>query len=167
MNSIPTVTELRKTGIEHGLDSIGFAKAEVFTSTRTHLVERKREGLHGGMQFTYRNPERSTDPTRTLEGAETLVVGARSYWRKRPKVTNSNEPLGKVALYALEDHYQLLRDGLEAIVHLLDQHGFNSRILIDDNALVDREAAYRAGIGRYGKNTNLLLQNRGSWFVLG
>ena len=155
MPSIPTVTELRKTGMEHGLDSIGFAKAEVFTSTKKHLVERKRQGLHGGMQFTYRNPERSTDPTRTLEGAETLVVGARSYWRKRPKVTNSNEPLGKVALYALEDHYQLLRNGLEAIVHLLDQHGFNSRILIDDNALVDREAAYRAGIGWYGKNTNL------------
>ena len=167
MPSIPTVTELRKIGIEHGLDSIGFAKAEVFTSTKKHLVERKRQGLHGGMQFTYRNPERSTDPTRTLEGAETLVVGARSYWRKRPKVSNSNEPLGKVALYALEDHYQLLRDGLEAIVHLLDQHGFNSRILIDDNALVDREAAYRAGIGWYGKNTNLLLPNRGSWFVLG
>ena len=120
MPSIPTVTELRKTGIEHGLDSVGFAKAEVFTSTKKHLVERKRQGLHGGMQFTYRNPERSTDPTRTLEGAETLVVGARSYWRKRPKAANSDDPLGKVALYALEDHYQLLRDGLEAIVRILD-----------------------------------------------
>ena len=30
-----------------------------------------------------------------------------------------------------------------------------------------REAAYRAGIGWYGKNTNLLLPDRGSWFVLG
>jgi epoxyqueuosine reductase len=37
----------------------------------------------------------------------------------------------------------------------------------DDNALVDREAAYRAGLGWYGKNTNLLLPGRGSWFVLG
>ena len=40
-------------------------------------------------------------------------------------------------------------------------------VVADDNALVDREAAYRAGLGWYGKNTNLLLDDRGSWFVLG
>ena len=40
-------------------------------------------------------------------------------------------------------------------------------MLADDNALVDREAAYRAGLGWYGKNANLLLPGEGSWFVLG
>jgi len=40
-------------------------------------------------------------------------------------------------------------------------------VLADDNALVDREAATRAGLGWYGKNTNVLLPGRGSWFVLG
>jgi len=33
--------------------------------------------------------------------------------------------------------------------------------------LVDREAAVRAGIGWYGKNANVLIPGRGSWFVLG
>jgi epoxyqueuosine reductase len=40
-------------------------------------------------------------------------------------------------------------------------------VLVDDNALVDREAAYRAGLGWYGKSSNLLLPGQGSWFVLG
>jgi epoxyqueuosine reductase len=40
-------------------------------------------------------------------------------------------------------------------------------VLVDDNALVDREAAYRAGLGWYGKNANVLLPGEGSWFVLG
>ena len=40
-------------------------------------------------------------------------------------------------------------------------------MVADDNALVDREAAYRAGLGWYGKNANLLLPGEGSWFVLG
>ena len=40
-------------------------------------------------------------------------------------------------------------------------------MLIDDNGLVDREAAHRAGIGWFGKNANLLVPGRGSWFVLG
>ena len=99
------------------------------------------------------------DPSRTLEGAQTLVVGARSYWRKSPEAENLQEPIGRVALYALEDHYQQLRNGLEAIVQILDHHGFNSRILIDDNALVDREAAYRAGIGWYGKTPTFCFQS--------
>ena len=34
-------------------------------------------------------------------------------------------------------------------------------MVADDNALVDREAAYRAGLGWYGKNANLLLPGRG------
>jgi epoxyqueuosine reductase len=78
-----------------------------------------------------------------------------------------DEPIGRVALYAQEDHYQHLRRGLGAIAELLIKHGYKAHILVDDNALVDREAAFRAGIGWYGKNTNLLLPKRGSWFVLG
>ncbi len=162
-----STSELSEAGIKHGLDSIGFAKAEVFTSTKEYLIERKQEGLHGGMQFTYRNPERSTDPSKTLKDAQTLIVGAKSYWRRQSNLSKPIEPLGRVALYAQEDHYDQLRSGLEAIAKLLEQHGYRARILIDDNALVDREAAYRAGIGWYGKNTNILLPKRGSWFVLG
>ncbi|GIS39805.1 MAG: hypothetical protein Ct9H90mP11_11250 [Acidimicrobiales bacterium] len=31
---------------------------------------------------------------------------------------------------------------------------------------MDREAAYQAGLGWYGKNANILIPKRGSWFVL-
>jgi epoxyqueuosine reductase len=40
-------------------------------------------------------------------------------------------------------------------------------VLADDNALVDRAAAVRAGLGWWGKSSNVLLPGRGSWFVLG
>ena len=36
------------------------------------------------MQFTYRNPDRSTDPGRILPGASALVVGAWSYRHEQP-----------------------------------------------------------------------------------
>ena len=45
--------------------------------------------------------------------------------------------------------------------------GWKAVVVADDNALVDREAAHRAGLGWFGKNANLLLPGRGSWFVLG
>jgi epoxyqueuosine reductase len=53
------------------------------------------------------------------------------------------------------------------VAGVLQAAGWQARVLADDNALVDREAAYRAGLGWYGKNTNLLLPGKGSWFVLG
>jgi epoxyqueuosine reductase len=72
-----------------------------------------------------------------------------------------------VARYAWRDHYGALREGLGAVAQRLRGDGWRTRVLADDNALVDREAARRAGLGWYGKNANLLLPGQGSWFVLG
>ena len=45
--------------------------------------------------------------------------------------------------------------------------GWRARVVADDNALVDRAAAERAGLGWFGKNSNILLPGAGSWFLLG
>lgn len=117
------------------------------------------------MAFTYRNPERSTTPSRALRDARSLVVGARRY--VRADTSRPDRPVAEVARYAREDHYAHLRDGLDAIAARLREDGHRAHVLIDDNALVDRAAAVRAGIGFYGKSSNVLLRGRGSWFVLG
>ena len=67
---------LVEVGRQAGLDAVGVAGAEPFTGVRSELERRRKAGLHGGMQFTYRNPERSTTPARILPGARSLVVGA-------------------------------------------------------------------------------------------
>ena len=56
-------------GTRAGLDRVGVCDAAPFSTARDALVERSAAGLSGGMQFTYRNPDRSTDPARTLPGA--------------------------------------------------------------------------------------------------
>jgi epoxyqueuosine reductase len=158
--------ELKQLGRDAGLDAVGIAPAEPFVGTRVHLHDRRAAGLHGGMQFTYRNPDRSTDPDRALRGARAIVVGARAY-PSRTRDTGDRRLRGRVAAYARDDHYATLRCGLAMIADRLCEVGWHARVLVDDNALVDREAAYRAGLGWYGKNSNVLLPGRGSWFVLG
>lgn len=161
------VEELRVVGREAGLDAVGVAPADPFTSTRADLESRRAAGLHGGMQFTYRRPERSTDPSRTLATARSLVVGARSY-RREPRAASAHPPAsGRVARYARRDHYAELRHALAAVAARLEADGWVTRVVADDNALVDREAAVRAGLGWYGKSANVLLPGHGSWFVLG
>jgi len=174
---VPDRDELLALGRSAGLDAVGIAPAEPFASTLRDLEERKAAGLHGGMAFTYRKPERSTDPGQALPGAQAIVVGARSYLRDESSVhapegrcierPSGERTEGRVARYAWSDHYRDLRGGLDVVAARLRGDGWRARVLVDDNALVDREAARRAGIGWYGKNANLLLPGQGSWFVLG
>lgn len=162
-----SLADLESVGRAAGLAVVGVAPAEPFDTTRDLLVERQAAGLADTMQFTYRNPERSTDPAATLPGARALVVGARSYLDPRPDRPTDGPPTARVARYAQRDHYTSLRHGLEAMADHLRGAGWRARVVADDNALVDREAAVRAGIGWYGKASNVLLPGQGSWFVLG
>jgi epoxyqueuosine reductase len=164
---VPDIDTLRVVGTAHGLDAVGVTSAEPFDDTRRHLEQRKAAGLHGGMAFTYRRPERSTTPGLALPGACAIVVGARGYLTEGTSVPAETEPQGRIARYAWEDHYHDLRAGLSAVAAFLTDAGWRARVLADDNALVDRAAAQRAGLGWYGKNANVLLPGRGSWFVLG
>jgi epoxyqueuosine reductase len=76
-------------------------------------------------------------------------------------------PYGAVARYARTDQYGPLKDALGTVAALLKRNGYRARVLADDNGLVDREVAHRAGLGWFGKNANLLRPGAGSWFVLG
>jgi epoxyqueuosine reductase len=177
---------LRDLGMACGLAAVGFAPAAPMERTRRVLEERKAAGLAAGMQFTYRNPARSTDPGRALPGAAALVVGALPYASpgakaeqagpSRPRGTGQEScparptglrPMGVVARYAREDHYGRLRSVLGQLAAVLTEAGWRARVVVDDNALVDRAAAELAGIGWFGKNSNILLPGRGSWFLLG
>jgi epoxyqueuosine reductase len=159
--------EVCRIGRTAGLDAIGICDASPFQDTRRILEERRANGWAAGMQFTYRNPPRSTDPQTTVAGAAAIVVGARRYERQPPDSARVPSRAGRVAMYSWIDHYRPLRAALGAMADHLAGGGWQARVLADDNALVDRAAAVRAGLGWYGKNTNVLLPDAGSWFVLG
>ncbi|CAN5826596.1 tRNA epoxyqueuosine(34) reductase QueG [soil metagenome] len=163
---LPDIRELHRIAAAGGIDRLGVATAAILGRTRDDLFARRDAGLHADMAFTYRNPERSTDPTRTLPGVRSVIVGARSY----VPTTDPERPEGimaSVARYSWTDHYADLREGLVLVADALRQAGERAVVLADDNAIVDREVAHQAGLGWYGKNANILIHGVGSFFVLG
>jgi epoxyqueuosine reductase len=159
------VGQLAEIANRHGITHVGVCDADILARARAEIIRRKAAGLHDGLQFTYKNPQRSTDPQRAVPGARSVVVGARSYYIDQLPVPPGSQ--GRVARYAWADHYGPLREGLRTVARRLRRDGWRAVVFADDNSIVDREVAYRAGIGWFGKNANILIPGAGSWFVLG
>jgi epoxyqueuosine reductase len=156
-----TPTELEQLAAELGLDVVGAAPAEPYEETELHIRDRRARGLFADMRFTMAQPELSCHPERLLANARTVVSAALCYYAP---AREPEEGEGRMPRYAWSDAYSELREKLDALGRRL---GSEYRVLVDANQHVDREAAVRAGVGFYGKNTMLITRRHGSWVVLG
>ncbi len=156
-----THAELAQLGEELGLDAVGAAPAGPYEATERVIRERRARGLFADMRFTMVRPEESCHPESLLEGARTVVSAALCYYAPEPELRPGE---GRLPRYTWSDGYALLRERLDALGRRL---GGSYRVLVDANQHVDREAAARAGVGFYGKNTLLITRRHGSWVVLG
>ena len=156
-----TGAELNRLAADLGLDVVGAARAEPYADTEQHIRDRRARGLFADMRFTMARPEVSCHPEHLLDGARTVVAAALCYFAHG---TEPGADEGRLPRYTWRDEYALLRERLERLGRAL---GGSYRVLVDENDHVDREAAVRAGIAFYGKNTMAITRRHGSWVVLG
>jgi epoxyqueuosine reductase len=156
-----TTAELERLGAELGLDVVGAAPAVPYLETERHIRERRERGLFADMRFTMARPEESCHPETLLDGARGVVSAALCYYAEAPDPRPGE---GRLPRYTWRNAYAELREKLDALGRRL---GGEYRVLVDENQHVDREAAARAGVGFYGKNTLLITRRFGSWVVLG
>jgi epoxyqueuosine reductase len=153
--------ELNRLAGEIGLDVVGAARAEPYEETERHIHERRQRGLFADMRFTMSRPDVSCHPERLFAGARSVVAAAACYFVPGPEVGVDE---GRLPRYTWRDEYALLRQRLDVLGRRL---GGTYRVLVDEPDHVDREAAVRAGIAFYGKNTMAITRRFGSWVVLG
>ncbi len=167
--------QLEERAAQAGIDALGVTDAQPLLEAAAVIEQVKSRGLHAGMYFTFTNPQRSTTPELILPGARSVIVGARSYSGVASQRTGASQPTGygsgagtgAVAAYVVEDQYGPLAESLETLADILRSAGEQACVVLDDNRLVDRAVAYRAGLGWFGRNTMLLHPQLGSWTVLG
>jgi len=153
--------ELAGLASELGIDVVGAAPAASYATTERHIRERRARGLFADMSFTMAQPEVSCHPEELLPGVRTVVSAALCYYAEEPERPAG---YGRLPRYTWYDAYAELR---EKLAELGSRLGGAYRVLVDENQHVDREAAARAGVGFYGKNTMLITRRFGSWVVLG
>jgi len=156
--------ELSGIAREHGAVGFGVAGVAPFHRERTTLLAHRQSGFAGPLHFTYDDPVVATDVTRSFPWARHLVVVAWGYLGS----TTEPAPRGPlVARFATSDQYEGVRRITSALASRLRRAGHRADILSDDNRLVDRAAAVRAGVGWAGKSTMTLVPGSGPWVLLG
>lgn len=148
-----------------GVAIAGVAPAAALTRAREQIHDRIDRGMTNGMRFTFFRPEKSTEPHRLVEGARSIVVAGVSYAHGEP--TTPGGAAARIARYAWVDHTGHLKAALGQVAQRLRRDGHRATVFADDNAVVDREVAWLAGLGWFGKNANLITPGAGSMHVLG
>jgi epoxyqueuosine reductase len=115
------------------------------------------------MAYLERGAEKRRDTRLPLPGTTHAIVVALDYGGK--------EPSGPVARYARGDDYHDVMDAMLRELHRRVASDAGREILgkpyVDTGPLLERDLARRAGLGWFGKNTNLINPERGSFFFLG
>ena len=132
-----------------------------------------QQGLHGSMNYLKDHIPAKADPTRLLAQAKSAIVVAVDYVpHPEPEVSDLQDQLNRlsVALYARgKDYHHWLKKKLDRLKKSLEAQFPGDQFLCftDSQPVLERDLAHRAGLGWVGKNTCLIDERRGSFFLIG
>jgi epoxyqueuosine reductase len=158
----------KQLGREAGFHLVRIAPATELHAERARYLAWIEQGRAGEMRWiTPDRARRSADPSSVLPQARAVVCVGLSYWagRRPPDAPNA----GRIARYAWgRDYHEVMLGQLRSLAErLAGELGGEHRWYVDTGPLMDKALAARSGLGWYGKNTNLLTEEHGSWVLLG
>jgi epoxyqueuosine reductase len=168
------VDELRREAIRIGFSRLGIAPAG--PPPRRDVVRRwLDQGFAGVMRpwFEQQEPLRA-DPATLLPGVRSVIMLATDHATAADAASDAHaagaqEGAGRVARYAWgDDYHDLLRSRVNMLGAWLEARvpGCRTRGVVDSAPLAEREFAWLAGLGWFGKNTMLIDPRAGSFFFL-
>jgi len=151
---------------------LGFEACGIARATRIPESEIRnyhfylQQNHHAEMHYMEKNTEKRYDPRLLVEDCRSVIVVALNY---EPTIKqHPNTP--KIARFAYgKDYHPLLKNKLNQLLQTIKNQGIavNGRAFTDSAPVAERYWAYKSGIGWIGKNHQLILPNKGSFFFLG
>jgi len=156
---------------ELGFELFGIAPARLLPEAE-HYPGWLECGYAGDMDYLHRQLPARMDPGKILPDAASVIVVGLIYNTEAPKTTMINDPRrGWISRYAWgDDYHEIIKARLHQLdAFIRDQVGenYHSLAYCDTGPALDRVVAHYAGLGWFGKNTNLINQQLGSWFFIG
>lgn len=146
----------------------GLASLEA-TSSLEYYKKWLSEGLHGDMEYLQRHLAQKENPGLLMPNAKSALVFAFPYV-PHPEPKDYPFTASRVSLYARGQDYHLwIRERLKKGIELLKQKFPNAEFACytDSSPVLERDLAYRAGLGWFGKNCCIIHPQKGSLFFIG
>ena len=168
-------TTIKEYAYALGFDIARITSADALPETERVIKERIAQGLMDGLPwFTAERTEVSCHPDALLSGAQSIITLAMFYLTQQPDEAQDNVPRGRISRYAWgDDYHEIIKPRLQQFAAWLREYArgemsndMETRLFVDTGRMVDRAVAQRAGLGWYGKNTNILTKGWGSWVFL-
>ena len=167
---------------ELGFDLVRVTDAAEFAQDRDLALARVEDGLMEGLPwYTAGRVIRGCSPEELLPGARSIICLGLNYYPEESGGESADADggssqgeqglTGKIARYARgRDYHRVMKGRMrEYAAGLAVRLGRDvaARWYVDDGPMLDRAAAARAGLGWFGKNSNILTRELGSWVFLG
>lgn len=165
-NCFELAQTIRNEAFRIGFDACGIAEAApVGNKTKRHVENWLQNGCEAGMKYMANYPDKRMDPRLLVENARSVIVVALNYYPAAFQPTGHPQ----FAYYAYgKDYHDIMRTRLNELFGFIKTLApAEGRIFCDTAPVLEKYWAGRAGIGFIGRNTQLIIPGKGSYFFLG
>jgi len=165
MNADRYKSFIKQKANELGFFYCGFSTAGFLADEAPKLERWLRDGLHGKMTYMENHFDKRLDPTKLVEGSNSVISLLLNYYPSESQTENAP----KISKYAYgEDYHLVIKDKLKLLVESMKEEigDIQGRVFVDSAPVMDKAWAKKAGLGWIGKNTNLIHPKEGSFFFI-
>ena len=145
-----------------GFDLVGITSLGPMETAR-EFDEWVAQGYAGEMDYLPRGADKRRDSRLPAHGTTSAIVVGLEY--------GGRAPTGPIARYARgDDYHDVMLVKLEGLHQWLESElgsPVTGKAYVDTGPILERDLARRAGLGWFGKNTNLVNPRIGSFFFIG
>ena len=145
-----------------GFDLVGITRLGPM-ETAERFEDWVAKGYAGEMDYLPRGAEKRRDSRLPFAGSLSAIVVGLNY--------GGREASGPVARYARgDDYHELMTERLRELHQWMEREigcPISGKAYVDTGPILERDLARRAGLGWFGKNTNLVNPHLGSFFFIG
>ncbi len=161
--------QIKQAARELGFEVLAVTSVAPLDGDDEFFREWREAGFAAEMHYMTRRTDLHAHPQRLVPQAASLLTLAINYYIEAPAFQHENR-YGQVARYAWGlDYHEVIKPRLLALAAAIENlagRKIYARSFVDAVPFLERAAAARAGLGFFGKNTNILQPQRGSWFFL-
>jgi epoxyqueuosine reductase len=150
---------------QFGFAFCGISEAGFLEEEAPRLEDWLNSNQHGEMAYMANHFDKRLDPRKLVDGCQTVVSLVYNYFPAKEIAVKDF----KISKYAYgEDYHRVIKDKMQMLWDSLqeDLGEFSGRMFVDSAPVLEKAWAKKSGLGWIGKNANLIIPRKGSFYFL-